>query len=207
MVLAPDADRCEDTARPQAMEPSPQAPDIARTRLVHAMIGTACGDRAAFRDVYTLTSAKLFGICLRVCGERGGAEEVLHEVYLTVWNKAGSWRPSRCSPITWLSIIARNRSIDWRRRRKTGRMAPFDDALAVADPAPGPDNLAYATSETRLLHACLDRLEPRQAAAIRTAFFEGLSYAELARRDGVPLGTMKSWIRRGLAQLKQHMES
>lgn len=180
--------------------------DVSRTRLADALVRTGEGDREAFRDIYTLTSAKLFGICVRVCGERAAAQDVLHDVYLTIWKRAGTWQPSRSSPITWLATIARNRAIDWRRAQSRRKIAPLDDAYAIIDPALSPEGEACAHRETRLLHASLDRLEPRQAAALRTAFFEGLSYSELARRSGEPLSTMKSRVRRGLAQLKQHLD-
>ncbi|TPG14714.1 sigma-70 family RNA polymerase sigma factor [Sphingomonas koreensis] len=175
---------------------------MARTRLAGALTRTGEQDRDAFRDVYTLTSAKLFGICLRICGERHAAEEVLHEVYLTVWKRAGAWDPGRSSPITWLSIIARNRALDWRRAQGVRRAAPLDDAVMVIDPAAGPESIACACQQSRRLLTFIDALGKRQSDAIRAAFFDGLSYRELAQQTGVPLGTMKSCIRRGLAKLR-----
>lgn len=82
----------------------------ARTALVEALVATGEQDRSAFQRVYRLTSAKLFGVCLRICGDRQAAEDVLHEVYLTVWKRAGGYEPGRSSPITWLATIARNRA-------------------------------------------------------------------------------------------------
>src|SRR3982751_6314544 len=98
------------------MHPNPDV-TAARARLVEALQQTGEGDRAAFQTVYRLTAAKLFGICLRICGERSAAEDVLHEVYLTIWKRAGAFEPGRASPISWLATIARNRSIDWVRAR------------------------------------------------------------------------------------------
>jgi len=182
------------------------ATDDARLRLNEALIRTGAEDRAAFRDVYRLTAAKLFGICLRICGERQAAEDVLHEVYLTVWKRAGAFEPGRASPITWLATIARNRAIDWRRAQGKRVAAPIDEALPLPDTAP----LASETMETEerahQLHDCLEELEARQRDAIRTAFFDGVTYAELAERGAVPLGTMKSWVRRGLIRLKDCLE-
>lgn len=179
-----------------------QNADIARTRLAGALTRTGEQDRQAFRDVYALTSAKLFGICLRICGERHAAEDVLHEVYLTIWKCAGAWEPGRSSPITWLSIIARNRAIDWRRAQGIRRAAPLEDAFPVADPAADPEAVACSCQQSRRLLFCLDALDTRQRDAIRSTFFDGLTYRELAQETGVPLGTMKSCIRRGLAKLK-----
>lgn len=86
------------------------AADHARAHLAATLIAVGGEDRTAFRELYRLTSAKLFGITLRICGERQAAEDVLHDVYLTVWRRAGAWEPGRASPITWLATIARNRA-------------------------------------------------------------------------------------------------
>ena len=176
--------------------------NAARARLVEALVATGNEDRAAFANLYRLTSAKLFGVCLRICGDRGAAEEVLSDVYLTIWRRAGAFEPGRASPISWLATIARNRAIDWRRAAGRKAAVTLDDAPEVADPDPSAEDRLVQGEADRRLHLCLDQLEERQRGAIRTAFFDGLTYAELAVRQGVPLGTMKSWVRRGLAKLK-----
>ena len=181
---------------------SQPATDAARTRLVEALVATGAEDRAAFATLYNLTSAKLFGVCLRICGDRGAAEDVLSEVYLTIWRRAGAYEPGRASPISWLATIARNRAIDWRRSAGRKVAMPLDEAPEVADPDPSAEERMVASDEDQRLHLCLDQLENKQRGAIRTAFFGGLTYAELAEREGVPLGTMKSWVRRGLMRLK-----
>lgn len=178
----------------------------ARARLTEALVRTGAEDRAAFRDLYSLTSAKLFGICLRICGERQAAEDVLHEVYLTIWKRAGAYEPGRASPITWLATIARNRAIDWRRANGVRPSINIDDAPEIADSAPLASETMVADEDAHTLHDCLKGLEERQGMAIRTAFFDGLTYAEIAERQSVPLGTMKSWVRRGLAKLKECLE-
>ena len=150
-----------------------------------------------------LSSAKLFGICLRICGERQAAEDVLQEVYLTVWKRAAGYEPGRASPITWLATIARNRAIDWRREHLAGRSAPLENAHNAADASPRQDDRLADLQEEARLHACLDTLEHRQREAIRAAFFGGRTYAELAAHADVPLGTMKSWVRRGLLRLRE----
>ena len=165
-------------------------------------MATGAEDRAAFATLYQLTSAKLFGVCLRICGERQAAEDVLSEVYLTVWRRAGAFEPGRASPISWLATIARNRAIDWRRSAGRKLAVTLDDAPDVADPEPSAEDRLVTSGEDQRLHLCLDQLEDKQRGAIRTAFFGGLTYAELAEREGVPLGTMKSWVRRGLIRLK-----
>ncbi|WP_425230414.1 sigma-70 family RNA polymerase sigma factor [Sphingomonas sp.] len=181
--------------------------DLARVRLTEALVATGAEDREAFRRLYSLSAAKLFGICLRICGEREAAEDVLHEVYLTVWRRAGAFEPGRASPITWLATIARNRAIDWRRAQIGAqggrRFTAVDDLPDIADPAPLASDMLEEAGEAARLHGCLRGLEARQQAAIRVAFFDGVTYAELAEREDVPLGTMKSWVRRGLIALKR----
>lgn len=177
----------------------------ARAQLTAALAAVGRGDRAALRQVYEMTAAKLFGICLRICGERASAEDVLQTVYIKVWERAGQFDAARASPITWLATIARNGAIDWR-RSVAGRAArdnlPEQAAFAVADDAPRADQSLVAAEEGEQLHRCLGELEDRTRLCIRAAFFDGSTYAELAEREKVPLGTMKSWIRRGLLRLK-----
>jgi RNA polymerase sigma-70 factor (ECF subfamily) len=182
---------------------STDAQDDARARLTAALVRAGEGDRSALRTVYDATHAKLFGIVLRICRERQAAEDVLQDVYLTIWRRAGAFDPGRASPITWMATIARNRAIDRVRSSAIRRTEPEDAALEVADESPlAHELIAQAQTATRL-HTCLDTLEERQQTAIRTAFFDGLTYAELADRLTVPLGTVKSWIRRGMMRLKE----
>ena len=165
-------------------------------------MATGAEDRAAFATLYSMTSAKLFGVCLRICNDRGAAEEVLSDVYLTIWRRAGAFEPGRASPISWLATIARNRAIDWRRSAERRPTTALDHVPDVADDTPSAEDRMVQSEAERTLHLCLDKLDEKQRAAIRAAFFGGLTYAELAERDAVPLGTMKSWVRRGLQRLK-----
>lgn len=174
-----------------------------RAQLAAMLAATAAEDRAAFRQLYRMTSAKLFGICLRICGERQAAEDVLQDVYLVIWRRAGGYEPGLASPITWLATIARNRAIDWRRAQKLPPPADLADEVAqIPDPAPGAERTMIDADEAARVRDCLDELEPRQRTAIRTAFFDGLTYAELAQAQSVPLGTMKSIVRRGLLKMR-----
>ena len=177
--------------------------DGARKQLVAVLARIAGGDRTALRLLYRDTSAKLFGVCLRILRDNGEAEDVLQDVYITVWRRAATFDLDRASPITWLVAIARNRSIDrLRAGAKARRMQPIDDAFEVSDPAPNALAQAESGEEHRRLMDCLGELEPRHAAAIRAAFLDGATYEELAQRVDVPLGTMKSWIRRSLMRLR-----
>lgn len=178
------------------------AADADRQALVRALVRVAEGSEPALRDVYSRTSAKLFGICLRILSDRQEAEDALQDIYLTIWKRAGTYDAERASPVTWLATIARNRAIDRLRARGVRPFATLDAAADVADARP--DALAgiEAAQERDRLARCLDTLEARQAGAIRAAFFGGLTYSELADAGAVPLGTMKSWVRRGLLRLK-----
>lgn len=167
----------------------------------------AGGDEQAFASLYRLTSARLLGIGMRVLGDRSEAEDVLQDVYVSVWAKAAQFDAARSSPLTWLGTIMRNRAID-RLRASPAAMqrAPIELAEMVSDPAPSPAARADAGTQRSRLDDCLARLEARGQALIRTAFFEGATYGELAVRTGSPLGSVKSWIRRGLLQLRECLE-
>ncbi|MGR3323418.1 MAG: sigma-70 family RNA polymerase sigma factor [Pseudooceanicola sp.] len=162
----------------------------------------ALRDRDAFGALYTATSAKLFGICLRVLNSRAEAEDALQEVYVKVWRNASKYSAGTYSPMTWLITIARNHAIDRLRARRSGA-AGMDEADAVPDSAPGPEALAIADSERGRLVACLAELDGDRARAVRLAYLHGETYADLAARFEVPLNTMRTWLRRSLMKLKE----
>ena len=182
--------------------------DAARNVLAAALARTGAGDRAALRIVYQDTSAKLFGVLLRILKNRSEAEDVLQDVYVTVWRRAATFDPGRASPITWLVAIARNRAID-RLRSGTGsrRTAPIEEAEHVSDGAPGALEVVLRGEQHARLATCIGELEDNTSRAIRSAFYDGVTYEDLAARMSVPLGTMKSWIRRGLIKLRACLEA
>jgi RNA polymerase sigma-70 factor, ECF subfamily len=181
--------------------------DANRKLLVAALAGLAAGDRQALQTVYRLTSAKLFAVCLRILGERGEAEDALQEVYMAVWRRAASFDAALASPMTWLIAIARNRAIDQLRARRPNRvMEPLVAAADLPDGAPPADRELEIVQDRSMLQDCLGQLADRERAALRGAFFDGNTYEELAKRMAVPLGTMKSWIRRAMLKLKQCLE-
>lgn len=168
------------------------------------ILRVALKDRAAFDALYAATSAKLFGVCLRVLRDRGEAEDALQDVFVRVWTKADTFAVSALSPMSWLVAIARNRSIDRIRQRR-----PTDDIDAAVDIAagePDPERRAELSSEGARIDDCMGELEAPRASAVRAAYVEGASYAELAARHGVPLNTMRTWLRRSLLKLKECLE-
>jgi RNA polymerase sigma-70 factor, ECF subfamily len=168
---------------------------------------TGQGDPRAFAELYERTSSRLFGVCLRMLRDRNEAEDVLQEVFVTVWRRARDFDPTLAAAATWLITLTRNKAIDRLRQQRARRpLAPID-LEALADERPGPAVHAQASQEYRRLQECLDELEPKHRRSVREAFFGGDTYKELAERCQVPLGTMKSWIRRALAQLRTCLES
>ena len=166
-----------------------------------AMRRVAAGDAQALAELYQRTSARLFGICVSMLRSESDAEDVLQDVYVTVWRRAGQYDTAKAGVMSWLAVLARNRAIDRLRRRKRDSL-PIDEAMEIADDGPSALALVEQAQDRQRLSHCLDELDETPRRAIRTAFFEGLSYAELADREAVPLGTMKSWIRRGLIRLR-----
>lgn len=180
--------------------------DARRARLVDALVRTGQGDRSAFETLYRATSAKLFGVCLRIFPERSEAEEALQDAYLTIWNRASAFQPGRASPISWLVAVTRNRAIDRLRASGKAKFVGVEEAGEVPDPCPRADAQLFAASEDQTLHGCIEGLETRDAHFIRSAFIGGATYAQLADAEGAPLATVKSRIRRALIKLRTCME-
>ena len=166
-----------------------------------------CGirDRAAFDALYRAVSAKLFGICYRILNDRAEAEEALQEVFVRIWTKADRFAASDLSPVSWLAAIARNHCIDRLRSRKAPAR-DIDEAYDLADDGPSPEQSAELASEGRRIDACMEELEGDKALAVRRAYVLGDSYEELAGRFGVPVNTMRTWLRRSLMKLRECLE-
>mgnify|MGYP001627258572 FL=1 len=181
-------------------------PAVTPDDLSQMMSKIAEGDRDALRQLYQATSSKLFGVCLRILSDKDESEDVLQEVYVTIWRRADRFDKDRASVMTWISTIARNRAIDRLRARGPLAHAEQVEELEIADPAPAATALLESAEAVGALQRCLSELDDRTEQAIRTAFFEGVTYEALARRLDTPLGTVKSWIRRGLMKLKGCLE-
>lgn len=172
--------------------------------LAPLLMQVAAQDRAAFRKLYHASSAKLMGVLLRILGNRPEAEDAMQDVYTRVWLRAASFDAQKGRAMTWLITLARNHAID----RLRARPAPQDDAELemIIDPMPRAETRLIAQGEVKRINSCLDRLDSRQATALRGAYLSGKSYDELALAGNVPLNTMRTWLRRGLLSLKDCMD-
>ena len=172
------------------------------------MVATAQGDKDAFARLYRETSGKLMAIALRMVGRRDLAEDILQEAFVAIWRKAKQFDPDRGRSFTWLAAVVRYRTIDRLRadKREVRDVEPLDDGdggaleIAGADPR-------FHEPEALAVRACLDRLPKDQRRAIVLAYYYGLTHEELADRLQAPLGTVKSWVRRGLLQLRTCLET
>ena len=162
----------------------------------------ALRDRGAFRDLYGRTSAKLYGVTLRILRDRSEAEEALQEVYVKIWQRADKYVPGGYSPISWLVAVARNHSLDVLRARKP-QSDDIDMALDVADAGPNPEQATVDRAERSRIDNCLGQLDDEKADAVRGAYLDGYSYEELSARHNVPLNTMRTWLRRSLLKLRE----
>lgn len=177
-------------------------PYDARVAICELLQRVGVADRVALGDLYRLTSSALFGICLRICRERSAAEDVLHDVFQLIWKRADSFVPTAAHPMSWLGTIARNRAIDRVRSDGERPTRPLEEAGQIADGDPDQLSVLERSEQAQRLYDCLDQLEPQQRDALRTAFFDGLTYAQLAEAKGIPESTVRSWARRGLHRLR-----
>lgn len=179
-------------------------------RLAELLARTALSDQAAYTELYRLTASHLYGVALRILREPALAEDMLQEAFVSVWHHAGSYSAAKAKPQTWLTSIVRNRCLDHLRRREpdTVSMTRDEDETEVEYRAPGPTpvEMLLAGAEAHSVRQCVDSLDGGQKQAIALAFYQGLSHAELAEHLHQPLGTVKSWVRRGLERLKACLE-
>jgi RNA polymerase sigma-70 factor (ECF subfamily) len=187
-----------------------------RSRRLEGLLSrVALGDRKAFAALYDDTRAYLFGVILRITVDRELAEDVLQEVFVNVWRAAQSFDGERSQPLTWLTSVARNRAIDSLRRRKAepttismdldgdeGEGGSESVVAGIADPGAGPLQQLEKAAEAQALTQCLQQLSREQQQCLALAYYRGLSHAETAEHLSLPLGTVKSWVRRALMAVK-----
>ena len=175
------------------------------------MARVALGDRAAFRRLYDATAPTLFGVALRIVRQRERAEEVLQEAFMNVWHSAGGFDASVAGPMTWLINIVRNKAIDALRSGRTERastLALDEEAMAVAaDATQQPQALLERSLEKLRITGCMGELGAPQRQALALAYYRGMVHTEIAQALGAPLGTVKSWVKRGLDKLRACLEA
>lgn len=179
---------------------APESEDVPAQLLARC----ALGDERALERLYRLTAPRLFALAMRLLKRRDWAEDVLQDCFLAVWRHAGDYRSERGEALAWMAAILRNRALDWLRRAEVPTPDDGMDALELqSDENPGPEEQTLSSAAARALEECLARLHSRQRQAIAFAYYQGLTHEELAQRLGEPLGTIKTWIRRGLEQLRR----
>ena len=165
--------------------------------LLSLLYDTSQGDKHAFSTLYQQTSGKLFAISLNMLSNRAHAEEVLQDAFIKIWHNASEYNASKGTVISWMISIVRYRSLDalrYNKVRKEQTMGDDDFDIQSVD-------INY-DENTKLVN-CIEQLEPQQKQAIHLAYYKGLSHSELVDHIESPLGTVKSWIRRGLTQLQR----
>lgn len=186
---------------------SAKSPD---NELMDLLDRVATRDEVALKLLYDATASRLYGLALRIVGSKEWAEDVLQESFLGIWRNAGTYRDSLSPPLAWMGMLVRSRALDFLRRRRAERLhinASIDDfeELPQDEDAPGPVQLVEASEQAAALHQCLQRLEQPQRQVVSLAYLRDLSHGELARSLKLPLGTVKTWMRRSLEQLRKCM--
>jgi RNA polymerase sigma-70 factor (ECF subfamily) len=184
-----------------------QTPDAVKAQSREALLqACARGDRAALHGLYKETALQLFGLALSILRSRDLAEDIVQDSFILVWRRAHSFDPSRGAAMAWLARIVRNRCFDVLRRH--GREAPLDDVVVQTweDPAASPADLTALSQDAERLRDCLDELDESPRKSLMLAYYEGMTYTQVADRMGAPLSTVKSWIRRSLIRLKDCLE-
>lgn len=174
---------------------------------------SAMRDQRAFKQLYEATARKLYPVALRILKRQALADDVLQEAFVSIWQRAGSFIGAESHPMTWLTSIVRNRAIDVLRAQRDEVSLTREDTenesdaqLDIADDGPTPLQMLEHSADARRMRQCLDDLEPGQRQSIALAFYQGLSHQELADHLRQPLGTVKSWVRRGLDKLGRCMQ-
>lgn len=185
--------------------PDSLTPDI--EQLLSRLQGAAQRDATAFRALYDATSPKLFGFALRILGKRELAEEALQDAFVAIWNGAGSYQSHLAAPMTWMTTIVRNKALDMRRchggqAEIDGQVFDSDIANALQDPRANPIDALLVSRDAKTLAYCMSRLEGLHRQVVGLAFFHDLSHSEVAQQMAIPIGTVKTWIRRSLERLK-----
>ncbi|SEQ33167.1 RNA polymerase sigma-70 factor, ECF subfamily [Solimonas aquatica] len=179
--------------------------------LMQMLSDTASGNQRAFRSLYEATSPHLYAVLIRILQRRDWAEEALQDCYLKVWQKAESYAPDKGAPLTWLQTIARYRALDLLRMKRPETELPEEDEAPpmtfAAGEALDPELRATEREGIAALQRCMENLGGEQRQSVLLAYYEGYTHQELSQRLKKPLGTVKSWVRRGLQQLRECLDA
>lgn len=179
----------------------------ANDTLLPLLSASARGDQKAFRLLYEKTSAHLFGVCVRILRRQEWAEEAMQEAFVKIWHHAGDYHPDKGTVMTWLISIVRYRALDMLRRHQDTEELDDDLLESIPDLSPGPLEMKLYHADLVALNKCIETLQDNQKQSISLAFLHGLTHEQLTTQLNVPLGTVKSWVRRGLQALKRCLET
>jgi RNA polymerase sigma-70 factor (ECF subfamily) len=182
----------------------PAARDDSKISLATLIAAVAAGDDAAFRRIYNLRVSRLFGIALRITRQPPLASDAVQDAFLELWRNASRFDERRGDPDIWLASLVRYRALDMMRR--WGREVSDEDVPEAVDEEPDPLARMEASSDSVALRACLEKLEPDRRRLLSSAFLNGLSHSELAAQLHMPIGSVKSSIRRSLQSLRVCLE-
>ena len=174
--------------------------------LINLLSRCALGDQQAFERLYRITSAKLFAVVLRIVRRQDWAEEILQEAFVSIWHHAPNYLSGKAAPMTWMTHIVRNRALDWLRRPQREDAVSEDAEENWPDESAGLFDRLAQSREAAGLNDCMEQIEARQRQTIALAFWQGLTHSELALHMQLPVGTIKTWIRRGLGAIKKCLE-
>ena len=180
------------------------------SELMELLDRIAAREQAALKLLYDRTASRLYGLALRIVGNKEWAEDVLQDSFLGIWRSAGTYRDSLSPPLAWMGMLVRSRALDFLRRRRAERLhlnVPIDDVeeLLQDREAQSPMQWVEASEQAAVLHLCLQKLEQPQRQVVSLAYLRDLSHSELASHLKLPLGTVKTWVRRSLEQLRKCM--
>jgi len=179
--------------------------DKIRSQLLEDLLARcALGDHAAFSQLYTETSSLLFSVALKILKKREYAEEALQEAFVKIWHNASEYHREKGAILTWMGSIVRYRCLDMLRKIKpVESIHEYEEYMILEDDQPGPLEQALKQGDAQALMDCIEELKEKQRRSVLMAFYEGLTHDQLSRCLSVPLGTVKSWIRRSLEKIKE----
>jgi RNA polymerase sigma-70 factor (ECF subfamily) len=171
--------------------------------LAAALRRCAAGERSGLRAIYDAEGSRMVGVALRILRRQALAEEAVHDAFVQIWDRAASFDPSRGEARSWLYAVVRHRALNILRGEARTDLVDDFEPMGLASTDEDPEAVVARLSDVGALKRCLERLEPMRRRLVVLAYIHGLSHGELAGRLGLPLGTVKSWIRRSLLSLRE----